>query len=118
MNLKEFFSNSRLVLFTGILLVIALGGAWLVWVNTPFGMGMWPDSVFYVMGARNILSGHGFTQFSGTEVLRPITHYPPLYSYVLAMIGLTGIDAIRAARLLNIACMGFCLLLISGFDLS
>ncbi len=39
---------------------------------------------------------------------------PRLYSCVLAFIGLSGIDAIRAARLLNIVLIGLDLLLFAG----
>jgi 4-amino-4-deoxy-L-arabinose transferase-like glycosyltransferase len=66
------------------------------------------------MGARNIMAGNGYVEFSGEQILRPNIHYPPLYPYLLAAIGLTGMDAIRAARLLNIICMALSLLLFSG----
>ncbi len=89
-------------------------GAWLVWYNTPFRMGMYADSVIYIMGARNILAGNGYTYFSGTDVYKLITIWPPLYSYILAGIGLTGLDIIRATRLLNIVLMGIDLLLFAG----
>jgi len=102
------------MMFIGLLLVIAVLGAWLVRINTPFGIGMNQDSAYYIMGARNILAGNGFSKFSGTDTFRLITIEPPLYSYVLAFIGLTGMDAIRAARLLNIVLIGFDLLLFAG----
>ena len=76
---------------------------------------MFPDSATYVMGARNILAGNGYTQFSGTEGLEHITDWPPLYSYVLSLIGLIGVDLVRAARLLNIALISLDLLLFAGF---
>ena len=110
----NYLRNPGLLLLSGMLLFIAIIGAWLVWFNTPFRMGMFPDSVIYIMGARNILAGNGFTYFSGTDGLKLITMWPPLYSYVLAFIGLTGMDAIRVTRLLNIVLMGLDLLLFSG----
>ncbi len=94
--------------------IIATLGAWLVWFNTPFRMGMYADSVIYIMGAENILGGNGYTYFSGTDVYKLITNWPPLYSYILAGIGSTGLDIIRATRLLNITLMGIDLLLFSG----
>ena len=105
----------KYVLIVSVIL-LSLAGAWLVRVNTPIGMGMYPDSVTYIMGARNIVEGNGFTQFSGTDVLKPITHYPPLYSYLLASIGLTGMDIIRATRLVNIVLMALCLLPVHRVD--
>ena len=80
-------------------------------------MGMYADSVVYIMGARNILGGNGYTYFSGTDVYKLITIWPPLYSYILAGIGLTGLDIIRATRLLNIALMGIDLLVFAGLNL-
>lgn len=106
--------NPGLLCTFALLLIIAIVGAWLVKINTPFGMGIFPDSVAYIMGARNILAGNGFSQFSGTNGLELITIWPPLYSYVLAFIGLIGMDPIRAARLLNIILMGLDLLLFAG----
>jgi len=113
MNLKT-FKKPILLLFCLVILAIALAGAWLVKINTPFRMGMFPDSVTYIMGTRNILAGNGFSQFSGTEGIELITVWPPLYSYVLAAIGLTGIDAIQASRILNIGLMGLDILLFTG----
>ncbi len=86
----------------------------MVKINTPFGMGMFPDSVTYIMGARNILAGNGFSQFSGTEGIELITVWPPLFSYLLTAIGLTGVDIIRASRILNIGLMGLDILLFTG----
>ncbi|MBN2676604.1 MAG: hypothetical protein JXR32_00915, partial [Anaerolineaceae bacterium] len=67
--MQKSLKNPGFLVFIGLLLVIAVAGAWLVRVNTPFGLGMYPDSVTYIQGARNLLDGNGFTQFSGTDVL-------------------------------------------------
>jgi 4-amino-4-deoxy-L-arabinose transferase-like glycosyltransferase len=113
MNNKK-IKRSIFLHFCILLTVISLTGAWLVKINTPFGMGMSPDSAYYVMGARNILDGNGYSKFSGTDTFRPITIEPPLYSCVLALIGTTGLDIIRATRLLNIVLMGLDLLLFAA----
>jgi hypothetical protein len=110
MNRKTFI-KPVLLLFCLLILGISLAGAWLVKINTPYGMGLSPDSAYYIMGARNILAGNGYSKFSGTDTFRLITIEPPLYSYTLAFIGLTGLDAIRAARLLNMVLIGLDLLL-------
>jgi hypothetical protein len=110
---KKSFNTSQIVFFV-MMFIIATIGAWLVWFNTPFRMGMYADSVVYIMGARNILGGNGYTYFSGTDVYKLITIWPPLYSYILAGIGLTGLDIIRATRLLNIVLMGIDLLMFAG----
>lgn len=82
-----------LFMLTGMLLV-----AWI----TSDGPGMSGDSVWYQMGAENILAGRGYLRFSGGGELRPITHFPPFYSIVLAGIGVSGLDLISVGRWLNI----------------
>jgi hypothetical protein len=64
------------------------------------------DSVQYVMGAENILDGKGYARFTGEEETRPITGFPPLYSMILAGVGLTGIDLFEGARVLNALLFG------------
>jgi 4-amino-4-deoxy-L-arabinose transferase-like glycosyltransferase len=103
-----------LLILVGLGLVIAVTGALLVKINTPFGLGMDPDSGLYIMGARNLLAGNGYSKFSGTDSYRLITIEPPIYSCILAFIGLFGIDVIRAARLLNMVLIGLDLLLFAG----
>jgi 4-amino-4-deoxy-L-arabinose transferase-like glycosyltransferase len=114
LNLRQILHKPGLLVLLGLLLIIAVAGALLVKINTPFGLGMDPDSGLYIMGARNLLAGNGYSKFSGTDTFRLITIEPPLYSGVLAFIGLAGIDAIRAARLLNILLIGLDLLLFAG----
>jgi hypothetical protein len=50
-----------------------------------FGLGVSPDSIVYVETARSLLKGDGF-QARGS----PMTHYPPTYPILLAIIGLVG----------------------------
>jgi len=75
------------------------------WI-TRNGPGMSGDSVWYQMGAENILAGNGYMRFSGGGELRPITHFPPFYSLFLAGLGLIGPDLISIARWLNIVLLG------------
>lgn len=82
--------------------LIALLGSWLLKISTPFGLGLSDDSVAYIAGGRSILRGQGYSQIWLASELQPVTHFPPLYSAVLAMIGLFGLDPLRGVRLLNI----------------
>jgi hypothetical protein len=76
---------------------------------TPHGIGLSPDSVAYIGGARNILVGEGFSMPPGNA---PITHLAPFYSFVLAGLGVTGQDPAETARWLSAALFGGNLLLI------
>jgi hypothetical protein len=89
------------------LIVVALIGMGIVWWITRSGPGMSGDSVRYLMGAQNLLSGHGYARVSGGDVLRPITDFPPFYSIVLAGIGSFTVDLVSTARWLNIFLLGF-----------
>ena len=53
-----------------------------------------------------ILAGNGFYRNSGEDVLKPITHFPPLFAYVLSLVGLTGMDPLRGGRLIIILLYG------------
>lgn len=88
------------------LVLIALIGMGIVSWITRSGPGMSGDSIWYQMGAENLLAGRGYLRFSGAGELRPITQFPPFYSMVLAGIGFSGLDLISAGRWLNVLLLG------------
>lgn len=78
-----------------------------LYVSTTAGLGFGNDSVAYVGAARNILEGNGYARTSGGGEIKPITHYPPLFSVVLAAgSALIHYDPIRVARALIIFLWG------------
>jgi hypothetical protein len=95
-----------IILMIGAILILSLSGMWMLRAATPFGLGLNTDSVYYVNGARNILSGDGFTRTSGEGILKFITHFPPLFSLVLAFVGIGGLDPLRGGRLVIILLYG------------
>jgi hypothetical protein len=94
------------------LLLIMMSAMGLVWWITRAGPGMSGDSVRYLMGAENLLSGNGYSRLSGGGELRPITGFPPFYSILLAMIGWLGFNLTSTARWLNILLLGINILLL------
>jgi 4-amino-4-deoxy-L-arabinose transferase-like glycosyltransferase len=88
-----------------ILGLLAILGTILVLRATPEGLGLSGDSIAYIAGARSILAGHGY---SGAWLIsdEPVTHYPPGFPAVLALVGLAGIDPLRGARLVNALLFG------------
>lgn len=100
------------------LAVLVLVGIISVILATKLGTGISPDSVHYISAARNLLDGHGLSILSGllydNEGVRPITHYPPLYPTLLAMIGFFGIDLLDGARWLNAFLFGANILLVGA----
>jgi len=101
-------------LFYFLLASMAAGFVWLLRNSTLNGPGLINDSIAYIAGARSILAGTGYSQVWLASELQPITHYPPLFSLILACIGLLGIDPLFGARIVNILLLGGNILLI-GF---
>ncbi|MEW6400798.1 MAG: hypothetical protein AB1649_03300, partial [Chloroflexota bacterium] len=92
-------SGSRLapVLALGLL---ASFGVFLILQATPEGLGISDDSIAYIAGARSILSGQGYRE-AWLASNGPVTHFPPGFSSVLALVGLSGLDPLRGARFVN-----------------
>jgi len=79
---------------------LAVLGAFLTLKATPDGLGLSDDSIAYIAGARSLLAGQGYRE-AWLESNQPVTHFPPVFSGTLALIGLLGADPINGARLLN-----------------
>lgn len=92
---------------------IAVVGSLLLAFTTARGPGVAPDSVDYVMAARELLAGHGLVVQAGSDGFRPLTHYPPLFPLALAAIGSLGPDPLVAARWLDVLLFGVNILLVA-----
>jgi hypothetical protein len=93
------------------MLALALVGVGLELYATRTGPAIRGDSVRYVMGARNLLAGNGFSRLSGGGELFPETGFAPLLSFVLAGFGRAGIDMYQGIRILNAVLFGAAILL-------
>jgi 4-amino-4-deoxy-L-arabinose transferase-like glycosyltransferase len=70
-----------------------------LWLATPWGIGIYTDSLVYIGAARNILAGDGYRFLNDIGQLSPVIHYPPGYPLLIAAFAWTGgIDALDAAR--------------------
>ncbi len=85
--------------------LLAALGVFLILKSTPEGLGLSDDSIGYIAGARSILAGHGYRE-SWLASNGPVTHFPPGFSFVLAFIGLFGLDPLRGTRFLNALLFG------------
>lgn len=108
----ESFLAKHIGLYWVLLVLLALAGVGLMFAVTPHGIGLVNDSVGYVAGARNLLAGQGYSRLTGDGSPVPITNYPPMFSIVLGLFGLVSLDAVPAARFLNIFLMGLNVFLI------
>ena len=68
---------------------------------TVNGIGLTPDSTIYITAAKNLLEGNRL--YVGAT---PMTHYPPVYSLLLAGSGLFNKDIQTAARWLHALLFG------------
>jgi hypothetical protein len=98
-------------IFYFLLALLTLLGMLALWRSTPYGVGLVNDSASYIEGADNLLAGKGYVRTSGSGELKPITHFPPLFSLLLAAISLTGLELLPAARLVVILLFGATILL-------
>jgi 4-amino-4-deoxy-L-arabinose transferase-like glycosyltransferase len=87
-------------LFHILLTILALLGMAALWRSTPYGLGLVNDSAYYIEGADNLLAGKGYVRTSGGGEVKPITHFPPFFSLLLAAFSLSGLALLPAARLL------------------
>lgn len=83
-----------------ILGLLAILGTYLVLYATPQGLALSDDSIAYIAGARSILAGEGY-RAAWLASNKPVTHFPPGFSSVLALVGLSGLDPLRGTRFVN-----------------
>lgn len=93
------------LLFLMALGLIVGGAIGLLLYSTPEGLGLSDDSIGYIAGARSILVGQGYRE-TWLASNGPVTHFPPAFSSILALIGLSGLDPLRGARFLNASLFG------------
>jgi len=67
---------------------------------TPQGLALFDDSIAYIAGARSLLSGNGYRE-AWLASNEPMTHFPPGFSSVLTLVGLSGLDPLRGTRFVN-----------------
>ena len=100
------------VIFYAALVILSLVGMLALGWSTRFGLGLSNDSASYVNGAENLRLGHGYTRTSGAGELKAITHFPPFYSLLIAMLTLPGLNLLQTAHLINLVLFSLDILLV------
>ncbi len=82
-----------------LLAISLLGGAFAFIVTFRYGAGLATDGARYLSAAENLLNGQGLRDYLGA----PLTQFPPLYSFSIAVIAaVTRADVFVAAQYLNL----------------
>jgi len=95
--------KSRSLIVASALALLGMGSAIYA---TRWGVGLMADSKYYLGAAQSLLDGQGFVLPTPTGKSEPMTNWPPLFSALLAGLGLLGIDLQVAARWLNLGLFG------------
>jgi hypothetical protein len=90
-----------------------LAACWSVVYTTPWGTGTGWDQAMYIGAARNLLAGKGLTIAWSMDLGKPLTHFPPLFPSLLALLGVTGWDPWDAARYVNMVLRGVDLFIVA-----
>jgi 4-amino-4-deoxy-L-arabinose transferase-like glycosyltransferase len=69
------------------------------WCATAWGIGLSPDSGFYIKSARHML---GREQVDPAQTRELSSHFPPMYAAVLAGVSVFGADPQNVARWVNL----------------
>lgn len=90
--------------FNAALAAIALLGSLCVFIATSqFGPGLSTDGARYLSTAENLAAGLGVVDYFH----EPLVHWPPLYPAILAVLhGLSGLDVMLLAQIINILAFG------------
>ena len=100
------FQKDKFWIFLSLLTLIAMILCGLVIFR--YGAGVASDSTKYLSVAQSVLDGNGLVDHRGL----PLLSWPPLYSIVLAALGLlTGLDVFVAGGYLNVFLLGLNLFL-------
>lgn len=118
MNLLQRIYTLYLSLQKYIVLICLLAAgslAFFLFLNASerYGIGINSDSIAYIRSAENLVNGIGLGRVSGLGSFKPMTHWPPLYSVVLALIHSSGVDIYVGARWLG-AGLVFGIVLLAG----
>jgi 4-amino-4-deoxy-L-arabinose transferase-like glycosyltransferase len=110
-SLKDYFTKLGgtpivgLSSFAGFPVSIAASvtlGTCLLAIATHWGIGLYPDSIVYIGIARSIVNGDGVRFLNDVGELTPVTQYPPLYPWMIAVLGVFGLDPLDSARWISI----------------
>lgn len=117
-SVGRLYARLRPAILILILLVLVAGSVYVfLWATEPRGIGVRTDSVAYLWSSENLVRGIGLGRLNGLGEFRPMTHWPPLYPFLLALPQWFGLNSLSAARFLGAVTIGLMVLLL-GISIS
>jgi len=98
-------------IIVGIIILISLIGAGVMFFATRWGSWAYSDGVGYIVNARNLIRGDGMGLWRASGRFVPTSHHPPLYILALASLGMFGVDPLTVARCLSVSLFALTILL-------
>ena len=98
--------DKELFFFLLLSLSVVVAGVSLLFLSTPWGVGIFPDSTSYIAAARSLLRGEGLMAVPEWGRNVPYTQYAPHISILLAGIGILGVDPLIGAKGLHLFLFG------------
>ncbi len=87
--------------------IFFIAGFAVIWFNSPWGIGVGYDSIFYLSAADNLFSGFGLSRMDGFGNSIPLTHFPPLYPLLISLLSfISGFATDLSARILAAVLFG------------
>jgi 4-amino-4-deoxy-L-arabinose transferase-like glycosyltransferase len=86
-NQMESTRRQRNIFWVGVAFILILGIFLHRFSSWNWGIGVSHDSIFYISAAENFLEGNGISRIGGGNVVKPLTHFPPLYPLSLSFLG-------------------------------
>jgi len=99
-------------IIVGIIILISLIGAVVMFFATRWGPWAYSDGVGYIVNARNLIRGDGMGLWRASGRFVLTSHHPPLYILTLASLGVFGVDPLIVARCLSVSLFAMTILVI------
>lgn len=104
----------------GIIILISLIGAGVMYFATRWGPWAYSDAAGYIVNARNLIRGDGIGLWRASGRFVLTSHHPPFYIISLASLGVFGVDPLITARCLSVFLFSMMILMIglSAFSIT
>jgi len=87
----------------GIIILISLIGAGVMFFATRWGPWAYSDGVGYIANARNLIRGDGMGLWRASGRFALTSHNPPFFILALASLGIFRVDPLTVARCLSVS---------------